>query len=78
VTAGLIDLRDWCLHRDIERLLRGQGPRVISEMLIELTGTCLCRTELDRIVARYTAAFGSGVPGFFRPEPSNRRPPWQS
>lgn len=68
MSGNLVDLRDMRLRRDIARL-HAHGPRVISEMLIELSGTCLCRTELDRILARYVVAFGSDAAGFFRPEP---------
>jgi hypothetical protein len=52
MSAGLVDLGDWRLFRDTERL-HALGPRVLYELLVEIGAARGCRSEVDAIVSRY-------------------------
>lgn len=56
-SRGLIDLADWRLMRQIERLCALREPRIVFELIAELAAETLTRSEVERIVTRFDSAF---------------------
>jgi hypothetical protein len=57
----VVGAADWCLYQRVADL-HTLGPRILYELLAELGAARLCRTEIDRIVDRYVAAFSAREP----------------
>jgi hypothetical protein len=55
MSCGLVDLNDWRLYRDVERL-HPLGSCVLYEFLNELGCAPLCRSEIGRMLTRYIIA----------------------
>jgi hypothetical protein len=52
MTAATYELRDERFRRNVERLHR-LGPRVLTELLMEIAGERLIRSEIEQRVATY-------------------------
>lgn len=53
----VVDFADWVIFRDLERLRRAAGMRVVGEMMLEHAGTTFTRTEFEGRLRLYLTAF---------------------
>lgn len=55
--GDVVDFADWAVFRDLDRLRRAAGMRVVGEMVLEHARATLTRSELEVRIRRYLAAF---------------------
>jgi hypothetical protein len=53
MSRGVVDMRDWALHRDVERLIELAGPRGVTELLVELRQVAMVRTQAEITLRRF-------------------------